>query len=512
MKLISPSLIFCFGICSAQEGYENNPNIPLDNIGLLHDIFGTGSADYEGGEVGRSEQNFVPTQSFDGQFLGVQPGQVRPDVPGSQFSGSLEEETRPASVSVDEREPQCSSYARLGYECVEYYQCRDGHIITDGEGLIDIRFGATPAQDSAILDPTISKCPGQLEVCCKDPDHVSPPPAPRHQPRCGSRHQNGLFANVQNQGKSDTQFGEWPHMCAILEEREVPTPYGGAELIMEYKCGGSLISAGVVLTAAHCISSVDPSAMVVRCGEWDTQQENEVLGHQDRRVDSVSIHPGYVASNLHNDLGLVFLSTDMDLTANVDTICMPQQGERVDEANCVATGWGKDRFGDSGEYQTLLQQVTLPKVEHNYCQQALSRNRLGNRFVLDSSFTCAGGQEEEDTCTGDGGSPLVCPSLSRPGQFVQSGLVSWGLGCGQAGVPGVYADVDKAACWVDWEVSCALGISYSLYGRQDCAGWIEDQKRDKYVGGYYSGKCGQVYRDNSSREQQVVKEVQGTGY
>merc|ERR1712215_194344 len=485
--------------CSCQDGYENNANIPLDDVGLLHDIFGTGTFDYE-----------VPADSGlvsgpEGPFLGVQPGIVRPDIPDS-FANLVQEQT-PAKVSVDKRESECSSYASLGYECVEYYQCRDGHIITDGEGLIDIRFGATPAQDSAILDPTISKCPGQLEVCCKDPDHVAPPPALRHQPKCGTRHQNGLFANVQNQGKSDTQFGEWPHMCAILEEREVPTPYGGLELVTEYKCGGSLISAGVVLTAAHCISSLDPSTVIVRCGEWDTQQENEVLRHQDRRVYDIITHPGYIASNLYNDLGLVILSEDMELTANVDTMCLPGKGEQVDTSRCVATGWGKDRFGDEGQYQTLLQQVTLPTVQRNYCQQSLSNNRLGNKFSLHSSFTCAGGQGGVDTCTGDGGSPLVCPSQSRPGQYVQAGIVSRGLGCGQDGVPGVYADVDTAMCWVDWEVSCALGLNKSYFGRPDCAGWLEEQKRNKYVGEYYSNKCGSIYRDVRGQQR-----VEGTGY
>ena len=55
----------------------------------------------------------------------------------------------------------------------------------------------------------------------------------------------------------------------------------------------------------------------------------------------------------------------MELTANVDTMCIPQQGERMDTTNCVATGWGKDRFGDEGEYQTIMQQVTLHKVQHS---------------------------------------------------------------------------------------------------------------------------------------------------
>ena len=37
------------------------------------------------------------------------------------------------------------------------------------------------------------------------------------------------------------------------------------------------------------------------------------------------------------------------------------------------------------------------------------RRILGQRFNLHSSFLCAGGCGQ-DTCNGDGGSPLVCPS------------------------------------------------------------------------------------------------------
>ena len=164
MKFPTPRLLLCLGFCSGQDGYQNNANIPLDNIGSLHDIFGTGSSDYEG-QDGGSLTGSGPVESFEGQFLGVQPGVARPDVPGSQSSGKFVEDQSPASMSVDGREPECSSYARLGYECVPYYQCRDGHIITDGEGLIDIRFGATPAEDSTILDRSVSKCQRQIEVC-----------------------------------------------------------------------------------------------------------------------------------------------------------------------------------------------------------------------------------------------------------------------------------------------------------------------------------------------------------
>ena len=112
----------------------------------------------------------------------------------------------------------------------------------------------------------------------------------------------------------------------------------------------------------------------------------------------------------------------------------------------MSTGWGKDSFGSYGEFQRILHKVDVPVVDHGACQAALAHARLGPNFRLSPGALCAGGEEGRDTCQGDGGGPLVCGG--HDGAFQLAGLVSWGIGCGRVGVPGVYVDVAHYAHWI----------------------------------------------------------------
>jgi len=400
-------------------------------------------------------------------------------------------------IEVDTVFETCGEYTdQFGYECVPYYQCENGTIITDGAGLINIR----------ILSPEESKCPGYMDVCCKDPDFIPPPPpSVRYAPKCGRRNINGLGARIQGFKESESQFGEWPHMCAILHSTPVEQEAGYAgerATINLYQCGGSLIAPGVVLTAAHCVDKFrqSPGELKVRCGEWDTQHETEPYPHQDRQVVDLEIHPEFEARNLRNDFAVLFTNEDFVLSSHIDTTCLPQPGETFDGTTCFATGWGKDKFGATGEYQVVLKEIDLPVVNHDDCQDSLRETRLGGKFKLDDSFVCAGGINGKDTCKGDGGSPLVCPSSQDPNTYIQAGIVAWGIGCGEDGTPGVYADVSQASCWIDSVISCYYGAaegsspSYFGYTSDVCQVWLETKIFDLENKKNGAGKFGKIFQ------------------
>ncbi|CAL4098484.1 unnamed protein product, partial [Meganyctiphanes norvegica] len=98
----------------------------------------------------------------------------------------------------------------------------------------------------------------------------------------------------------------------------------------------------------------------------------------------------------------------------------------------------------------ILKAATVPGLSHTDCQTSLRKTALGGSFNLHKSSVCAGGNEE-DACEGDGGSPLVCPKTNsnNSNQYVQMGIVAWGIGCGIPGNPGVYTSIPETLNWIN---------------------------------------------------------------
>lgn len=332
-------------------------------------------------------------------------------------------------------------------ECVPYYLCNENQIITDGTGIIDIRVG----EDTAVEN----ECPNYLDTCCGKedvlevpPETATKPPPPNNQYSCGQRNPDGLGFRITGNKDGESEYGEFPWMVAVLREDKVMD-----SVLNVYECGGSLIAPNVVLTAAHCVHSKPQDSLLVRGGEWDTQTRNELYAHQDRRVREVISHEQFNKGSLRNDIALLILDQPFELAENIQPVCLPPKNHNFDGNKCFASGWGKNVFGKEGKYQVILKKVELPVVPHKTCQGNLRTTRLGLRFILDKSFTCAGGIAGRDTCRGDGGSPLVCPVPGSKTHYYQAGIVAWGIGCGEEGIPGVYANVAIFRDWIDQQLS-----------------------------------------------------------
>uniref|UniRef100_A0A2A4JWX3 Phenoloxidase-activating factor 2 n=1 Tax=Heliothis virescens TaxID=7102 RepID=A0A2A4JWX3_HELVI len=293
--------------------------------------------------------------------------------------------------------------------------------------------------------PPVQQCrPNQ--VCCRRP--LQPQAANKGQ--CGIRHSQGINGRIKTPSYVDgeSEFGEYPWQTAILKKDPKESVY---------VCGGTLIDGLHIMTAAHCVKSYKGFELRVRLGEWDVNRDVEFYPYIERDIVSVHVHPLYYAGTLDNDLAILKMDHPVEWTKypHISPACLPDKYTDYAGQRCWTTGWGKDAFGDYGKYQNILKEVDVPILSHGQCQQQLRQTRLGYNYELNPGFLCAGGEEGKDACKGDGGGPLVC---ERSGTWQIVGVVSWGIGCGQPGVPGVYV---KVAQYLDW-ISQITG-KYSNY-------------------------------------------------
>lgn len=84
-------------------------------------------------------------------------------------------------------------------------------------------------------------------------------------------------------------------------------------------CGGSIIAASWVLTAAHCVDGNTASQITVYAGS-----NAKLAGTQVQTVSSITAHPNYNSATYVNDIALLQLSSPLNLVSSgVSAICIP---------------------------------------------------------------------------------------------------------------------------------------------------------------------------------------------
>jgi len=223
--------------------------------------------------------------------------------------------------------------------------------------------------------------------------------------------------------------GAYPFIAALLDTRRGTTTYA------QHACGGTLIDASHVLTAAHCVygryAAVNPTNLDVLLGRTKLSSPGGVR----RDVSRVFVHPWYT-----NRVPMLYDSAVLRLSSPVTTIrpvSLPAANSPIglSPANQILTvaGWGNVLQSGGYLHADWLKAVNVPVTSAAWCQQ-----RVGLTAAQYAAVVCAGwANGGHNTCHGDSGGPLFGWTGTV---YVQIGTVTgaWG-GCASAGNPTWFA-------------------------------------------------------------------------
>jgi secreted trypsin-like serine protease len=271
----------------------------------------------------------------------------------------------------------------------------------------------------------------------------------------GRHASSGVRAKASIVGGEAASIASFPFQVALYDPR-AGSPAAG------FFCGGVIIDATHVVTAAHCVTGpaqAEPTADVEVLAGSTSLDASEPSSVRDP-VASSAFDSHYNPVTSDYDVALLTLARPLwpgsapsinglnpiaPLPLDPGAASGAANPNRTPAITALASGWGDVNVapGHLASYPLSLHSVRMPLVSDSLCEEqyAAIEQTITPRMI------CAGGARSHvDTCYGDSGGPLVVDGdtpARPPGDYVLAGLVDFGNGCAQAGYAGVYTRISS---------------------------------------------------------------------
>ncbi|XP_007453931.1 PREDICTED: acrosin [Lipotes vexillifer] len=258
---------------------------------------------------------------------------------------------------------------------------------------------------------------------------------------CGLRFRQNQQGGMRIIGGQPAALGAWPWMVSL----QVLMYHNNRRY---HVCGGTLLNAHWLLTAAHCFRSktkVTDWRLIFGAKEvvWGSNKPVKPP-LQERYAEKIIIHEKYSPGSEANDIALMKITPPVPCGHFIGPGCLPQfrAGPPRIPQTCWVAGWGflKD---SAPRISPILQEARVDIIDLDLCNSTSWYNGR-----IRSTNVCAGYPEGQiDTCQGDSGGPLMCRE-SVENSYVVVGITSWGVGCARAKRPGVYTSTWSYLNWI----------------------------------------------------------------